>query len=101
MQDVLYARAASLLEAEIDDEIVGLDREQGEVFGFNKVASDVWRLLKEPQSAGNLSAELQKIYDVSADQCVAELTTLLDELVALKLVKRLDADRGIEGKGFD
>jgi len=43
MADELYQRAAPLLEAEIDREIIALDRERGEVFGFNSVASDVSR----------------------------------------------------------
>ena len=89
MSDQLYARAAPLLEAEIDEEIVGLNRERGEVFGFNKVASDVWRLLEEPRSADDLSRALQEIYDVPSDQCDRELAILLDDLVAKQLVARI------------
>lgn len=89
MPDVLYARATSLLEAEIDDEIVGLDREQGEVFGFNKVASDVWRLLDQPQTAAVLCARLQQKYDVQPEQCLAELSALLDQLIEMKLVRQI------------
>lgn len=89
MTEVLYARAAALLEAEIDEEIVGLDRDQGEVFGFNKVASDVWRLLEQPKGAADLSAALQIQYDVPPEQCDRELGALLEELVEMKLVERI------------
>ena len=60
MQDQVYSRAAPLLEAEVDEEIVALDREQGQVFGFNLVASDVWRLLEQPRTIGELCAELEQ-----------------------------------------
>ena len=91
MSDAIYARAASLDEAEIDEEIVGLDRAQGEVFGFNRVASDVWRLLEEPLSADQLNSALREKYDVPPDQCRAEIDALLEELVEMKLVTRIPA----------
>lgn len=91
MQDMLYSRAAPLLEAEIDDEIVALDRDQGEVFGFNGVASDVWRLLEQPLSVGDLCGALEQRYAVSPDQCAAEVTVLLEQMIEMKLVKRKQA----------
>ena len=89
MQDQLYSRAAPLLEAEVDQEIVALDREQGEVFGFNLVASDVWRLLEQPRTIGELCAELEQRYTVAADECAADVAELLEQLIEMKLVKRI------------
>ena len=89
MQDQLYSRAAPLLEAEVDQEIVALDREQGQVFGFNLVASDVWRLLKQPRTIGELCAELEQRYSVSSEECAADVADLLDQLLEMKLVKRV------------
>lgn len=91
MSEVRYARAALLHEAEIDEEIVALDRRRGEVFGFNKVASEVWRQLKEPREEGDLCRALVEQYDVSPEQCATEVRILLDELVELRLVKRIQA----------
>ena len=91
MSAMLYSRAAPLLEAEIDDEIVALDRDQGEVFGFNLVASDVWRLLEQPLSLGDLCAELEQRYEVAPDQCAREITELLDQLIEMKLIQRTPA----------
>lgn len=91
MNDPLYARAAPLLEAEIDEEIVGLDREQGEVFGFNAVASTVWRLLDQPKTAEDLCLRLVESYDVPPDQCAADVAELLDQLMEMNLVKQIPA----------
>ena len=89
MPEPLYARAAPLLEAEVEEEIVALDREQGEVFGFNRVASDVWRLLEQPRTFADLCSELQNLYDVAPDRCAEDTRDLLDELTQLKLVRRI------------
>lgn len=80
------------MEAEIDDEIVALDRAQGDVFGFNGVASDVWRLLAQPRSIGELCGELETLYAVGNQQCAEEVAALLDQLIEMRLVKRLRAD---------
>ncbi|WP_162888107.1 PqqD family protein [Sphingomonas mesophila] len=90
MSDTKYTRAAPLLEAEIDDEIVGLDREQGKVFGFNGVASEVWRLLAQPQSLAQLCARLQETYSVDAAQCEEDVTGLIEQLSDMGLVRRVE-----------
>ena len=38
-----YERAAQLLEADLGDELMALDVEGGTCFGFNAVATGVWR----------------------------------------------------------
>ena len=84
---MLYSRAASLLEAEVEDEIIALDREQGEVYGFNGVASDVWRLLEQPRSLTEICGEIENLYAVTSDECAEEITSLLGQLIEMKLVK--------------
>lgn len=88
MQEELYSRAAPLLEAEVDQEIVALDREKGEVFGFNLVASDVWRLLEQPHTIGELCAELEQLYVVAPQECASDVAELLAQMMEMKLVKR-------------
>ena len=57
MGDVTYQRATELLEADLGDELVALDQAQGQCFGFNGVATSVWRLLASPRSAGKALVE--------------------------------------------
>ena len=56
-------------------------------FGFNEVATSVWRLLDKPRSFDQLRDALLVEYDVPIDRCTLELHELLDELTAKKLVK--------------
>ena len=87
MQQPIYERARDLMEAELGDELVALDPVGGECFGFNGVASTVWRLLERPSSAAQLQQSLMQEYDVDPAQCGAELDQLLSDLLSRGLVR--------------
>ena len=83
-----YQRAVDLMEAELGDEIVALDVTGGTCFGFNTVASSVWRALAEPRSFDALRDRLIEEYEVGPDQCEAELAALLADLTAKGLIRQ-------------
>jgi len=82
----IYRREIELLEAELGDELVGLNPDVGLCFGFNDVAAAVWRRLKEPATLEQLCDTLRTDYEVSAEQCAAEVAELLEDLLAKGLV---------------
>jgi len=83
----VYTRAVELMEAELGDELVALEPKAGKCFGFNSVATSVWRELKQPRSFEQLCGVLLDEYQVEPDQCTSELKELLDDLAARGLVK--------------
>jgi hypothetical protein len=82
----VYKRAANLLEADVGDDLVALDPNAGLCFGFNNVATSVWKLLDEPRTFEQLQQALLDQYDVDAEQCGSELKELLDAMSAQGLV---------------
>jgi hypothetical protein len=84
----VYHRAVSLMEADVGDELVALDAAAGSCFGFNAVATAVWRNLENPKAFDELRSELLDEFDVSAEECAAELQMLLDDLIDKGLVER-------------
>lgn len=86
MAEQVYRRAVDLMEAELGDELVALDPNAGNCFGFNSVATSVWRNLEQPKSFGQLREALLEEYQVDPDQCSRELTELLQDLSAKGLV---------------
>lgn len=86
MSNLVYRRAVDLLEADINDELVGLDPIRGSCFGMNEVAKDLWRKLETPRSLGELTSSLIAEYDVSEDQCAAELKEFLADMEAKGLI---------------
>jgi len=87
MSQQSYRRATDLMEANLGDELVALDPKGGECFGFNSVATSVWRELEQPKSFDELREVLLGEYDVDPEQCTRELRELLDDLFAKGLVK--------------
>jgi Coenzyme PQQ synthesis protein D (PqqD) len=82
----MYERATELMEAELGDELVALEPQRGECFGFNSVATFVWQALREPKSFAQLRDALVEEYDVEPEQCSRELKDLLADLQAKGLV---------------
>ena len=94
MTEITYRRAADLLEAELGAELVALDPQEGSCFGFNEVATLVWRQLERPKSFDELRLMLLAEYDVSTEQCTQELEALMADLVEKGLVSREPAILG-------
>jgi hypothetical protein len=85
--NLVYRRALTLMEADIGDELVALDAAAGNCFGFNQVATTVWRSLDRPKTFDQLRDQLLGEYEVSSEQCSSELQELLDDMTASGLVE--------------
>jgi hypothetical protein len=83
-----YRKSADLLEAELGDELLALDAEGGNCYGFNTVATRVWRLLDQPRTFAQLRETLMQEYDVAGDQCTVDLQELLFILTQRGLLER-------------
>lgn len=81
-----YHRAVDLMEADLGDELVALDPNAGNCFGFNEVAAWVWRRLEDPATFDQLRDGLLQDFEVGEAQGSAELQQLLDDLVDRGLV---------------
>ena len=84
----VYARARALMEAELGDDLVALDPEGGECFGFNSVAASVWKQLAEPKTFEEMRDALVAEFEIDAATCETELRELLDDLTAKGLIVR-------------
>ena len=88
-QNARVVRCQEMLEADVNGEIVALNVEQGQCYGLNSVASEIWRMLEEPRSIDDICARLTSEYDVDSATCRAEVVTLLLKLQEEGLVKEL------------
>ena len=86
-EDETYRRSAQLMEADINDELVALEPNQGLCFGFNSVATDIWRKLEQPRTFGDLKIELLAEYEVSEEQCTSDLRDLLEQMSEARLIE--------------
>ena len=79
-EDLIVSRRASLLEAEVDGELVGLRVDRGTCYGFNGTATRIWALIEQPRRVSELRDILLDEYEVDAAACEEELRALLAEL---------------------
>ena len=88
-QNARVVRCQELLQADVNGEIVALNVEQGQCYGLNSVASEIWRMLEEPKSIDEICVKLTEDYDVDAAICRSEVLTLLSQLEDEGLIKQL------------
>ncbi|QYJ72812.1 PqqD family peptide modification chaperone [Shewanella sp. FJAT-51649] len=82
----LYSQKSSLNLAPMGDELVMMDLSQGQYFGLNSLASQIWSLLVTPKSVDELVVELMSSFDVTEEVCRADTAHFLQQLVDKKLV---------------
>jgi len=73
--------------SQVGDEQVILDLEGGVYYGLNDVGARIWELVQEPVRVEEIVAEIRKEYDVTEEQCAADVKELLAELEEYGLVR--------------
>jgi hypothetical protein len=84
---IKISRNGTLLEAEVDGEIVALNVESGTCYGFNSSATQVWSMIEQPRTIGEICTALIAQYDVEPEECRRDVVELLRELQADGLVR--------------
>lgn len=82
----LYKRNLDLISADLDDDLVVLDVEQGKYFSLNPISKRIWEILEEEKSKEELVAILLDEYDVSSEECNRDVEIHLKELKKMKLI---------------
>lgn len=79
-------RSKEAVSAEVDGTAVMMSVSSGKYFGLDEISTRIWDLLEEPKQFSELCFALQQEYVVDAETCRADLTSLLAELEAEKLI---------------
>lgn len=82
-----YQLSSDAMCKRLGDEIVILDLASGTYFGLNDVGGRVWELIgNEICETSAICAALAEEYDVGQNELEADVTALLADLVARKLI---------------
>jgi hypothetical protein len=82
----LVSRARDLLEANVGDEVVLLNIDQGSYHALDAIAVAVWQKLKDPITVEALCADLVATFDVDEQQCEQDVFAFLNELREQRLL---------------
>ncbi len=85
--DILVARRAGLIEAELNGELVGLHMDNNSCYGFNLTATRIWRLIEHPKQISEICATLIVEFRVTREECEKQVLALLTEMMREGLVE--------------
>jgi len=79
-------RSTVPIEASVDDELVMADIDKGKYYGLNNIAAAIWQNLEKQITVEELCERLCENYDVSSEQCSAEVLSFLKKLETRNLI---------------
>jgi hypothetical protein len=74
----------------LGEEIVMMNTASGDFIGLNSVGTEIWDLLEEPKSFGELIKELMEIYEVAEKQCIDETLPYLNKMIGEKMIQLVE-----------
>ena len=80
-------QCGSIYTSSIDNEAVMLNVDLGKYFGMNSIASDIWNKLKNTMSVESLIHSLSNEYNVSPEECQADVIPFLENLISNGLIE--------------
>jgi hypothetical protein len=81
--------SAELAHDEAADVVI-LSLKEGIYYELNPVGARVWQLIEKPCSIQSIVATLQDEFDVSAEQCEADVLSLAESLIERGLAQVVD-----------
>ena len=84
-------RSSTVVQADVDGEVVALDVERGACYGLNMIASRIWTLAEAPVKVGDICVRLQQEFTVDPRECEADVLELLEGLRAEGLIDQVGA----------
>ncbi len=80
-------QSSAIYTSSIDNEAVMLNVDLGKYFGMNSVASEIWNKLKNTMTVASLIHSLSSEYNVSPEECQADVVPFLDQLISNGLIE--------------
>ena len=84
--NTLLRRREGLMTANMNGSAVMMDIATGKYYNLGEVGGRIWELLEEPMTMAALVQKLTAEYDVSAEQCRADILPFLAKLLERGLV---------------
>lgn len=76
-RDTVVARTRTMFESDADGEVVALDPDTSDCFGFNATASELWRLIERPCTVATLVERLTEQFAVDDATCERDIAVAL------------------------
>ena len=85
---------ANFVETEIDDEILLVDLDGGELFSLSGTAREIWRLIDGKRSEADIVSAMSETHHAATDRISEDVALFLGKLQKASLVERRDLSSG-------
>ncbi len=85
-----YSRNNQIINGALEDNLVMMNVEKGKYFGLNPVGKRIWELIGQPVSVNEIVTSLQAEFEVSPEQCLAEVQEFLLKMEKSDLIKKTE-----------
>jgi hypothetical protein len=82
-----FVASQRLVASQIDEEVVVLNLRNGNYYGLNPVAAEVWSWLQQPRTMDQLISLVTTEFEVTPDRARQEITKLVLDLQARQLIE--------------
>lgn len=89
-EDTRILRTQGLLESDVAGDVIALDIQNGQCFGFNSVASAVWHSLERETSVAEICETLTSEFEVAESECKEAVIRFVRELHSEGLVELMN-----------
>lgn len=86
--NTILSRRAGLMTADMNGSAVMMDIMSGKYYNLGAVGGRIWELLEQPMTVTALVEKLTAEYDVSAEQCRADIEPFLKTLLERGLLEQ-------------
>jgi hypothetical protein len=76
----VVTRAEGFSTAQVQDDLMMLNVEQGAYYSLDPIGAEIWKLLEQPASVQKIVDQLQERYAVTPQQCQADVLAFLEEM---------------------
>jgi hypothetical protein len=84
----VVVQARPLVATEVDGDLVMMDIEGGHYLTLNPTGARIWDLIAEPRSVADICSALTARFNVTDDQCLADVTAFLTSAMSHGAVAR-------------
>ena len=84
-----YIRNNELITADLDEDMVMLDIEQGKYFSLDSVGKRIWELIETEKSIEELVELLLLEFEVDSDTCKEDIEFHFKKLLDLKMISEI------------
>ena len=86
--DTVVVASPDQVSSELNGEVVVLNHRDGVYFGLDAaVGALVWRTLQSPRKVSEIMAAVMDAYDVDAERCIRDVTSLLNDMLRAGLIQ--------------